>query len=91
MFDGVSVVPDEIFSILINTPNLTEIALRHDLKYAYGELDNDEEKLEADKQFEKDLVKDGCLPLVARLMFIAVQIGGDQVFELSYSWGFASN
>ncbi len=33
-FDGCSMLPDKMISALINVDNLTEICLRHDLRYA---------------------------------------------------------
>ncbi|WP_320047465.1 hypothetical protein [uncultured Ilyobacter sp.] len=59
-FDGASMVHDEILSRLHNIPHLTEIALRHDLKYAYGELGNKEEKLRADLEFALEVLNDGA-------------------------------
>jgi len=44
VFDGASMIPDDIFSRVFEIPSLTEISLRHDLKYAYGDPDNEEEK-----------------------------------------------
>lgn len=89
VFDGASMVPDELLSKLAKIPNLTEIALKHDLKYAYGLPGDKEEKLKADQQFKADLLKDGASDEIAGLMFQAVDIFGDGLVKTSFSWGFA--
>src|SRR5262245_66296451 len=76
-FDGASMTPDALVSKLAGVPHLTEIALRHDLKYAYGEPGNDTERLHADNEFKAELVADGCNPAIADLMFHAVRLGGN--------------
>ena len=88
-FDGASMVPDELVSKLAGIPNLIEIALKHDLKYAYGELGNDAERLKADDEFKADLLADGASRLVADLMHQAVRKGGHERWKTSFSWGFA--
>ena len=87
VFDGASCLPDVLFSKAFNIPHLTEIALRHDLKYAYGEKDNHDEKLEADWDFRSELLKDGCDKVIARIMFKAVRIN---FTKLPFAWGFAA-
>jgi hypothetical protein len=57
VFDGASMIPDDLFPQATNIPNLTEIALKHDLKFAYGALGNKEEKSDADKVFKEELLK----------------------------------
>ena len=89
VFDGVSMVPDELFSKFLNIPDILEVALKHDLKYAYGEPGNRAEKLRADLEFEIDLLNDGASPEIARIMFAAVDIGGSEILNTSYSWAFA--
>jgi len=89
IFDGASLVPDHLAAKILHIPNLTAIALEHDLKYAYGELGNEEERLRADREFRVDLLADGTDPIVAESMYTAVRIGGDQKFRTSFSWGFA--
>ena len=89
VFDGVSMFPDELFSKFLNIPDIIEIALKHDLKYAYGEPGNRAEKLRADLEFEIDLLNDGASPEIARIMFAAVDIGGSEILNTSYSWAFA--
>ena len=88
-FDGVSMIPDDLFSRMFHVPNLTEIALQHDLKYAYGEAGNKTEKLRADLELELSLLNDGASPEMAKLMFTAVDIGGNELLKTSYSWGYA--
>ncbi|PHS39583.1 MAG: hypothetical protein COB07_05905 [Sulfurovum sp.] len=89
VFDGASMVNDDIFSKLFHIPNLVEIALKHDLKYAYGEQGNKEEKLRADLEFELDLVNDGASPEIAKLMFVAVDKGGEESLKTKYTWAYA--
>ncbi|MGB4118075.1 MAG: hypothetical protein WBK51_16155 [Polaromonas sp.] len=88
-FDGASILPDEIFAKIFSVPNLIEIALRHDLKYAYGEPDNKSERLLADEQFRRDLLNDGCISGVAQAMYLAVRAFGNFPIKTDFSWGFA--
>jgi hypothetical protein len=88
-FDGASMIPDALFSEIFHIPSLTEIALKHDLKYAYGEIGNKEEKSKADKTFKEELINDGSWPKIAHLMFMAVDIFGDGPVKTRFSWGFA--
>ena len=64
--------PDQLVACLALVPHLTEIALRHDLKYAYGEPGKTEAKSRADEEFKHELIQDNALPLVAKAMFRAV-------------------
>ncbi|CAB1085197.1 hypothetical protein D1AOALGA4SA_12687 [Olavius algarvensis Delta 1 endosymbiont] len=88
-FDGCSMTPTEVLSEIIKVPSLTEICLRHDLAYAYGEPGNEEERLRVDKQFQLELVDGGASESVAKTMFNAVRQGGREAFCLSFSWSFA--
>lgn len=89
VFDGASMIPDELFRQIFGIPNLIEIALRHDLKYAYGEPHNKGEKAQADTEFQAELLKDGASPAIAKLMYEAVVAFGDGPIETSFTWGFA--
>lgn len=89
VFDGASMIPDELFSKLFHIPNLVEIALKHDLKYAYGESGNEAEKLRADLEFELDILNEGASPKMAKLMFTAVDVGGKEWLKTDYAWGYA--
>ena len=89
VFDGASMIPDELFSQVFDIPSLTEISLRHDLKYAYGEPGDLQEKARADEAFKQDLLNDGAAPAVAQLMFQAVETFGDGPIATDFSWGFA--
>ena len=89
VFDGASMVPDQLFAKLFHIPNLVEIALKHDLKYAYGEQGNKTEKLRADLEFELDILNDGASPRMAKLMFTAVDLGGIEELNTPYSWAYA--
>jgi hypothetical protein len=89
VFDGASLLPDKVIAKLFRIPHLTAIALEHDLKYAYGELGNQEERLEADRDFKKGLLADGARPWAAEIMFKMVRLGGSEKWKTSFSWGFA--
>jgi len=89
VFDGASMIPDYEFSQFFNIPNLVEIALKHDLKYAYGESGNEAEKLQADQDFESDLLDDGASPILAKFMFKSVDKFGKEEFGTPFSWTFA--
>lgn len=89
IFDGASLVPDHLAAKILHIPHLLEIALKHDLKYAYGELGNEAERLRADREFRADLIADGTNPLVAESLFAAVRLGGREELKTSFSWGFA--
>lgn len=88
-FDGASMIPDDTFAKMFNIPNLIEIALKHDLKYAYGESGNTAEKLQADQDFEQDLINDGASPVVAKFLFKSVDKFGKEEFKTPFSWAFA--
>ena len=83
-------VPDRLAMAFFNLPNLIEIALKHDLKYAYGDPGNRAEKRRADLEFKQDLLNDGACEHLADVMFIIVQIGGEEWLNTSFSWGFAN-
>jgi hypothetical protein len=89
IFDGASLLPDNLISKLFHIPHLIEIALKHDLKYAYGELGNEEERLRADQEFKQDLLADVTHPWVAEVMFKMVRLGGSEKLKTTFSWGFA--
>jgi hypothetical protein len=88
-FDGCSMTPTEVLREIIKVPFLTEICLRHDLKYAYGEPGNEEERIIVDKKFQNELLDGGASEFVAKAMFDAVRVGGKEKLCLPFSWGFA--
>ena len=88
-FDGCSMTPTEVVSDLIKVPSLTEICLRHDLGYAYGDPGNEEERLLVDKKFQNELRDGGASEFAAKAMFDAVRVGGKEKLCLPFSWGFA--
>ena len=88
-FDGASMIPDALVSKLAGIPNLTEIALKHDLKYGYGEPGNQKEREKADQEFKADLLADGADRIVAEVMYQAVRTFGNPPISTSFSWGFA--
>jgi len=90
-FDGVSVTWDAGFAALWNVPNITEIALRHDLKYAYGEIGpgEDQERKRADQELMNEVIQDGGNQTLALAMFGSVQLFGGSKGKQLWSWGFA--
>jgi len=88
-FDGCSMTPTEVLSELIKVPSLTEICLRHDLGYAYGDPGNKEERLIVDKKFQNELLGGGASEFAAKAMFNAVRVGGKEKLCLPFSWSFA--
>ena len=88
-FDGCSMTPDEVLKEIIEVPSLTEICLRHDLGYAYGEPKNEKERLVVDKKFQNELLSAGASEFAAKAMFNAVRVGGKEEFCFSFSWSFA--
>ena len=88
-FDGCSMTPTEVLREIIKVPFLTEICLRHDLGYAYGEPGNKDERLIVDEKFQNDLVNGGASGFAAKAMFDAVRLGGKEELCLTFSWGFA--
>ena len=89
-FDGCSMTPDAVLGELIKVPSLTEICLRHDLGYAYGDPGNEQERLEVDRKFHDELLNTGAREFAAKAMFDAVRVGGKEELCLSFSWGFAN-
>jgi hypothetical protein len=89
VFDGASLLPDKLVAEWLRIPNLTEIALKHDLRYAYGELGNRAERLRADDILKQDLLADGASPLIAKTIHKFVRLGGSERIKTRFSWGFA--
>lgn len=89
IFDGASMVPDELVAKLFGMPNLIEIALRHDLKYAYGEPGNHEERVRADRELKHELLEDGAPAWLAEVFHAAVRVFGGDALRMKFSWGFA--
>jgi hypothetical protein len=89
IFDGASMLPDDLVARSFHIPHLIEISLKHDLKYAYGEPNNAAERLKADEEFKQDLLNDGAPPSVAEAMFKSVRLGGSGPIRTRFSWGFA--
>jgi len=81
--------PDLVLSELIKVPSLTEICLRHDLGYAYGDPGNEKERNEIDRKFQNELLSAGTSEFVAKTMYNAVRTGGKEEFCLSFSWAFS--
>ncbi len=88
-FDGCSMTSEKVLSELINVPSLTEICLRHDLGYAYGNPGNEKERIQVDRNFQNELLSAGANKYAAKAMFEAVRIGGKEELCLPFSWGFA--
>lgn len=64
--------------------------LPHDLGYAYGKSGDTKEKKRVDMKFYKDLIEKGSMKKwEAKILLYAVELGGSEEFELSFSWAFA--
>lgn len=92
-FDGISVLDDkfaaDIFHVDQNALTL-ECALPHDLRYGYGESGNKKERKDADWRLRRDLLTKAKMSrFSASILYLAVRIGGAELFRLSYSWAFA--
>ena len=88
-FDGVSMAPDCLISILVGSPNITKFALKHDLKYAYGDPGNIVEKRDADQELWREIVADGGRKWAAGLLLCAVEVFGREEYGFDFSWCFA--
>lgn len=92
-FDGCSGLPDEVMGLFTGCDwkDITyKCCLTHDLCYAYGEIGNNIEREQIDKNFFNDLVtKAGMRKWLASVFLSAVRIGGAGELGLSFSWGFA--
>ena len=88
-FDGVSMLPEGLARWLTKAPNITEIAQRHDLKYAYGESGNSEEKRAADLELKQEIIDNGGRRWVAELLFCLVETFGKEEYGFDFSWCFA--
>jgi predicted HD phosphohydrolase len=73
----------------MKVPSLTEICLRHDLGYAYGDPGNESERKEVDSKFKNELLSAGASEFAAKAMYDAVRVGGKEELCLSFTWGFA--
>lgn len=89
VFDGASMINDAVFAERHNIPNLTSIAFRHDLKYAYGKPKDNVAKLRADLEFALDVLNDGASVETTLKMLWAVVVFGDGIVKTKFSWGFA--
>ena len=92
-FDGASMLPDKLVAKLIGIDQETfsEVALKHDLKYAYGVSGDKAAKQLADKEFEQDLLDIKMHNVLAKGMFIGVDLFGGEAWGTPYSWGFAKS
>lgn len=91
-FDGCSGIPDEMLGLFTGLPWMEityKCCLPHDLAYAYGDPNNEDERKMTDRKFYKDLRMIGMDKFLARVFFAAVRVGGKDHFGKSFSWGFA--
>jgi hypothetical protein len=92
-FDGCSCLPDELMGLFTGCDwrDITYLCcLPHDLAYAYGDPGNQNEKQIVDEKFFRDLKeKAGMKEWIATVFRRAVEIGGAEIFGLSFSWAFA--
>ncbi len=85
IFDGASTIPDELFSRIFDIPSLTDISLRHDLKYAYGEPGNKEKKRSLKRGYLTMVLRQKSQISCSKLSTLF----GDGLVKTSFSWGFA--
>ena len=93
-YDGCSMIDDRMLGILTKSRKWKDITDKcccpHDIGYAYGDPDNEEEeRLERDLEFKKGLKKVMRWHEVVKLFFKGVRIGGKGCLKQSYSWAFA--
>ena len=92
-FDGVSCVPDQLLGVIMGKDprKITEQALKHDLWYAYGDLQHESiERWQVDNDLKENLMEfAGLSDDEADIFFWFVQKYGGSKFKKSYSWGFA--
>ena len=93
VFDGCSGVDDKVILKKLFKKNWKQITflccLIHDLRYAYGDIDNENERKVADMAFYQ------CLRVKAKfrkawVFYALVRLGGGRWLKRSFSWGFAS-
>lgn len=93
-FDGCSCLPDEIVGLFTGCDwqDITYLCcLPHDLGYAYGTPGDRHEKQRVDDRFYEDLIAKAHMKgWIAEAFRKAVELGGEEVFGLSFSWAFAS-
>ena len=93
VFDGCSCLPDELIGLIMGCDwkDITyKCCLPHDLRYAYGEPGNYEEKAKTDDDFRADLISNaGMAEWMAAAFHAAVVVGGAEALGLSFSWAFA--
>lgn len=94
-FDGCSGLPNCVMEWFFVNRGWGDIVykccLPHDLGYAYGKSGDTEEKKRVDIKFYNDLIEKGSMKKwEAKILLYAVEMGGSEEFELSFSWGFAS-
>lgn len=97
-FDGVSGINDKFLGVLNGGKwhLFTQIALPHDLAFAYGTLGReDEEKQEAEWKVANDRFERECVTIAlaspddAAFARQLVERGGREELHLPWSWGFA--
>ena len=91
IFEGCSMTPTIALGNLINVPSLTEICLKHDLAYAYGDPGNSKERKQVDQKFYQNLTEAGASEFAAKALYYSVRNGGHENLCLSFSWAFAND
>lgn len=81
--DGCSMWPDKWLKV-----NFYSACFFHDLKYWAGHKGEERERLKADAEFIIDLLECGASTKMCELMFKGVRIGGAELWNQSFSWGF---
>lgn len=93
-FDGASCLYDKPVATIfgMNPAKFTYLAaLPHDLCYAYGKLGDDKEKENVDLEFRYNLIhRCGLSKFWSFIFYSAVKVGGVQILNTSFTWGFAN-
>lgn len=93
-FDGVSGISDKLVNLLLlrTDDQITyTCALPHDLAYAYGTLNDHQERKIVDSIFLKNVMGCGVSKPIAYCMYFIVRILGSETVNSSFSWGYANN
>lgn len=96
VFDGCSCLMDQWLGLFAGDgktwEDITyECCLPHDLKYMYGEPGNEEERKQADIEFERDLIEKALVDedIAHEFFYTGVRVGGGEELGLPFSWAAA--
>lgn len=93
IFVGLNDIGDNFISKIIECHNeniLYQCILPHTLSYAYGEINNYSERATADKKLKEKLTNIQLSPGNVMLIYFVVRLLGSEIFDFSWTWGFAN-